>query len=162
MTNSKPFNGIKAYDFFVTKFNGYNANHIWSRRFRGKNPLCDAAYGNAAAVDAKDDFFIAGYFSGTPGVGDNRFQTTESIDPFIEKFKEMDGSHIWSKRFSVNDLNSAYGSDVTADNDGNLIVAGYFSGTLDIGGGLLTSTAQKRDLFVVKYTGAFREVQGKQ
>ena len=97
MTNWKLFTSTGAYDFFIAKFDGYKANYIGSRRFGGKNPLCDAAYGNAAAVDAKDDFFIAG----------------------------------------------------------------YFSGTLDLGGGLLTSTAKKRDLFLVKYNGAFREVQGK-
>ncbi|MBK8936447.1 MAG: hypothetical protein IPM79_02035 [Polyangiaceae bacterium] len=44
---------------------------------------------------------------------------------------------MWSKRFG--DLRAQYGRSVAIDNAGNTLLSGYFAGTIDLGGGPLTS-----------------------
>ena len=60
----------------------------------------------------------------------------------------------WPKRFGGAGVD--YGHAVAADSRGNLVVAGYFQGTADFGGGPLTS-AGGFDIFVAKYspTGSY-------
>ncbi|MBI2819399.1 MAG: hypothetical protein HYX73_05410, partial [Acidobacteria bacterium] len=56
-------------------------------------------------------------------------------------------SHIWSRRFGSTSFDSGYG--VAVDGNGNAVVTGAFNGTVDFGGGGLTS-AGGGDIFVVK------------
>src|SRR5439155_11265907 len=44
-------------------------------------------------------------------------------------------------------------NSIAVDGNGDVVVAGDFSGTVDFGGGLLTSAGTK-DIFVAKYSGA--------
>lgn len=57
------------------------------------------------------------------------------------------GNLLWAKRFGDSANQRANG--IKADASGNVIVAGHFGGTMDFGGGLLTS-AGSSDVFVVK------------
>lgn len=57
------------------------------------------------------------------------------------------GTHIWSKRFG--DASAQSGDAVAIDAFGNIVVAGTLSGTVDFGGGPLTSTGSS-DVFVAK------------
>jgi hypothetical protein len=57
----------------------------------------------------------------------------------------------WAKRFGG--TGSDYGTTVAVDGTGNVYVAGYFQGSADFGGGVLTS-AGGVDLFLAKYTAA--------
>ncbi len=59
------------------------------------------------------------------------------------------GSHIWSERFGG--ASNDFGRAVEVDSTGNLIVAGRFMGTVNFGGGPLTSIGSS-SLFVAKYT----------
>jgi len=57
-------------------------------------------------------------------------------------------AHLWSQRFGdVSDQNTY---SMTTDASGNVIVVGYFYGTVDFGGGPLAS-AGNRDIYVVKF-----------
>jgi hypothetical protein len=49
-------------------------------------------------------------------------------------------------------FDSDYGYGVTIDGSGNVAVTGYFRGTVDFGGGLLSSVGYS-DIFVAKYKG---------
>ena len=64
-----------------------------------------------------------------------------------------DGSHLWSRRFGSNQ--SDYVSALATDAAGNVYVAGLFQGSVDFGGGSLTS-AGNSDVFIAKLspTGA--------
>ena len=61
---------------------------------------------------------------------------------------------------SMGGLGSDSGRVVAVDGSGNLVVAGYFQGTVDFGGGALVS-AGGMDLFVAKFTAAGAHVWSK-
>ena len=56
--------------------------------------------------------------------------------------------HLWSQRFG--DTNDQYGYSGAFDPSGNVAMTGYFDGTVDFGGGTLTS-AGSDDIFLVKF-----------
>jgi len=58
------------------------------------------------------------------------------------------GKHLWSKGFG--DENYQGAGAVAVDASGNAMVTGYFDGTVDFGGGALTS-AGSFDIFVAKF-----------
>ena len=72
----------------------------------------------------------------------------------VAKLSGVDGSHVWSKRFGSTTSDVAYG--VTIDRSDNVVLTGYFSGSVDFGGG--PSTASSYDIFVAKYssTGVYQ------
>ena len=59
--------------------------------------------------------------------------------------------HLWSQRFGGASFESGYG--VAMDAAGNVVVTGYFAGTVDFGGGPLVS-AGVNDIFVAKYNAS--------
>ena len=59
------------------------------------------------------------------------------------------GGYLSSKR--VNGTWPAIGRSVAFDSAGNVFAAGYFGGTIDFGGGSLTSGLANQDGFVVEY-----------
>jgi hypothetical protein len=61
------------------------------------------------------------------------------------------GNHLWSKRFGSDFDEHVY--SVSADTTGNVFITGYFKGTVDFGGGGLTS-AGGYDIFMAKYDAA--------
>ena len=69
---------------------------------------------------------------------------------------QLGDSHLWSKRFGSTYEDEGLG--VAVDGSGNVVVTGYFNGTVDFGGGGLTS-AGNDDIFVVKL-GAFARRRG--
>lgn len=68
------------------------------------------------------------------------------------------GAHRWSAAFG-NDSGQA-GIDVAVDSTGNVLVTGYFEGTIDFGGGPLASAGQA-DIFVAKFDGAGNHIWSK-
>ncbi|MCH7548513.1 MAG: SBBP repeat-containing protein [Candidatus Krumholzibacteriota bacterium] len=58
-------------------------------------------------------------------------------------------THAWSQRFGDANIQQQ-GRGVTVDSNGNVLVTGYFEGSVDFGGGPLAS-AGSEDIFVAKY-----------
>lgn len=119
------------------------SKHLWSHRFGDG----DAQFGKALAVDASGNVVVAGYFEGTVDFGGGELTSAGSADVFVAKFDSA-GAHLWSKRFGDGNFQSA--NAVAVDASGNVIVTGSFSGTIDFGGGALTS-AGNFDIFVAKF-----------
>lgn len=61
------------------------------------------------------------------------------------------GDHLWSKRFGG--PNDQFAGSVAVDGTGNVLLTGAFAGTVDFGGGPLTS-AGAYDIFVAKFDSA--------
>ncbi len=59
------------------------------------------------------------------------------------------GEHLWSLGAGADDVDSAF--DAVYDSDGNLVVAGTFAGTINLGGEDLVSASLSRDGFVAKF-----------
>jgi hypothetical protein len=132
-------------DIFVAKYAGLDGAHLWSRRFA--NTAADAAY--SVAVDPSGDVLVTGQFQGTVDFGEGPL-TSAGADIFVAKYAGLDGAHLWSRRFGG--TGSDVGSSVAVDPlSGNVLVTGQFQGTVDFGGGPLTSVGI--DIFVAKYAG---------
>jgi hypothetical protein len=130
-------------DVFVAKF-ARDGAHIWSRRFGG--PQSDE--GRAIAADHAGNVLLTGEFSGTIDFGGGLLTSVgRAPDLFVAKL-DVDGAHVWSRAFGSEFVEEI--SAVAFDNRGNALVTGEFQGTVDLGGGPLTSTACS-DIFVAKY-----------
>jgi FlgD Ig-like domain len=133
-------------DIFVAKYNASGV-HQWSQRFGSTG---SGASGFAIAVDGSGNVVVAGYFAGTVNFGGGNLVSAGNIDIFVAKYNAS-GVHQWSRRFggASNDLSRA----VAVDGSGNVVVAGYFQGTVNFGGSDLVS-AGVQDIFVAKYNAS--------
>jgi hypothetical protein len=133
-------------DIFIAKYDAFGA-HLWSRRFG------DAGFfssGLAVAADNDGSVLATGRFGGTVDFGGGPLTSQGYSDAFVAKYN-ADGVHLWSERFG--DIYTDCGSDIAVDGGGNIVVTGQFRGTVDFGGGPLTS-AGDHDVFVARYDGA--------
>ncbi|NIO27869.1 MAG: T9SS type A sorting domain-containing protein [Candidatus Latescibacteria bacterium] len=137
-----PLTGAGGTDIFVAKFDS-SGNHVWSQRF-GDSTSQDAY---SVAVDGSGNVVVTGYFVGTVDFGGGPLTSAGYNDIYVAKF-DSGGNHIWSQRFGDSDDQLA--ESVVADGSGNVVVTGYFMGTVDFGGGPLTSVALD-DIFLVKF-----------
>lgn len=121
--------------------------HLWSQRFG------DAADQGclSIATDPSGNVYVAGYFLGSIDFGAGALSSDGGTDICLAKFSDA-GIHIWSKRFG--DISGGQeGYAVTTDASGNVYLTGYFQGSADFGGGVLTS-AGDYDVFLVKFDGS--------
>ncbi|MBW2736729.1 MAG: hypothetical protein JRH20_30450, partial [Deltaproteobacteria bacterium] len=58
--------------------------------------------------------------------------------------------HLWSK--TMGDISDDQGTRVVVDASGNITLMATFAGTIDPGGGEITSDSTFRDLFVTSFT----------
>ena len=134
-------------DTFVVKF-AADGTHVWSRNF----PSLSGDSGKAIAVDPAGNVIVAGFLSGWVDFGGGVLRSAGSADIYVAKFSSA-GAHIWSKIFG--DLNPQFPKSIATDTHGNVLVTGYFQGTVDFGGGPLTSAMNpvsglSNDAFLVK------------
>ena len=134
---------------FLAKFDAVG-NHAWSKPFGGG--LADV--GASVAADQNGNVIVTGTFWGTADFGGVPITSAGKSDLFIAKFGGI-GSHQWSKGFGSPGYDD--GSSVAVDNDGNVLVAGSFSGTADFGGGPLIS-AGGQDIILAKFGAAGNHV----
>ncbi len=133
-----------AYDIFLAKLGPAGA-HVWSKRFGDG----DNQFAPAVAIDGLDNVFVAGYFRGAMDFGGGPLTSAGGEDIFLAKF-DSGGGHQWSKRFGdISTDQEAWG--VAIDGSGNAIIAGYFTGAVDFGGGALPNAGPNADIFVAKF-----------
>jgi len=105
----------------------------------------------AVAVDPQDgSLVIAGTLTGAMVIGSETLTSAGGTDGFLVKL-DSQGSPIWSERFG--DTEDQQVAALTVDENGNLVLAGSFSGSMDLGGGALQAFGPS-DGFVAKLTGA--------
>lgn len=135
--------GVK--DIFVAKYSSAGA-HIWSKRFGGSG----YDYANGIAVDSAGDVVVTGKFQNSISFGGSTLTSAGGDDAYLVKLSGATGGHVWSKRFGS--TNADNGAGVAVDGNNNVAVTGHFNGSVDFGGGALTST--NFDIFVAKYDSA--------
>ena len=136
-----PLTSVGSYAAFVAKLDPAG-NHLWSQRSFG-----DANnHASDVATDAAGNVLVTGMFRETVDFGGGPLTSPGGHDVFVAKLDPA-GNHLWSKGFG--DEGTQYGIGVTTDAAGNVLVTGWVQGTLDFGGGPLTS-AGSYDVFVAK------------
>ena len=136
-------------DVFVASFDSGGA-YRWANLF-GSNSNDG---GSDVAVDASGNVYLTGYYGKSMDLGGTSHSCAGGTDIFVASFSSM-GLYRWSKGlgFPSDDAGRA----VALDSAGNVTVAGVFQGTVNFGGGLVTSTGA-RDIFLASYdtSGKFR------
>ena len=112
--------------------------------------------GNGITVDSSGNAYITGYFQGTVDFGGGDVTSAGNLDIFVLKL-DSSGTFQWVNTYGS--TSSDAGNGITVDSSGNSYITGYFQGTVDFGGGDVTS-AGNMDIFVLKLnsSGTFQWV----
>lgn len=131
-------------DVFLVKFDE-SGTHLWSDSFG------DSEWQRVGGVvaDVSENVFVTGSFRGSMDFGGGVLTSAGGFDIYVAKFNPS-GTHVWSQRFGDSGSSMEDASSTTTDHSGNVVIAGHFSGTVDFGGGALT-TAGSRDIFVASF-----------
>jgi len=146
-----PFTTNGIDDVFVLKL-GPDGDHVWSRQFGDDQ---GNQQGLAIASDAAGNVAITGFHDGPVDFGGGPLPFPGGGDHGLELFVarlDPDGQHVWSRGFADGD-HISLGSAITFDAAGNVLVAGGFHESLDLGKGTLQSTWPndlEKTLFVAK------------
>jgi len=137
--------GGKDDDVVLAKYDT-NGDHQWSQRFG--NAFDEAA--NGIAVDPSGHVTIVGSFENKGGIsfgqGDDHTSLGEA-DAFVARFDGA-GKLEWAKTMGGPKVDVASG--VAADASGNVVVSGWFEGTVDFGKGAVSTKTPNKDVFVEK------------
>jgi hypothetical protein len=140
-------------DIFVAKYSA-TGTHLWSKKFGGSGD----EVGYSLAVDAAGGVFLTGKFQNSVNFGGASLTSAGGDDIFLAKLSAADGSHVWSKGMGGTSSDAALGVDV--DGTGNAVVTGYFTGSVNLGGTVLSGSGV--NVFVAKYSSAGTHVWSKQ
>jgi len=131
-----------GWETFVARYDSAGV-HVWSRRFG------DAAFqvGRGIATGLDGSAIVVGSFTGTIDFGGGSLVSSGSNDVFVARL-DLAGGHVWSKRFGDTDIDDGFG--VAVDGSGSIVVTGEFRGSVNFGGGALTS-AGSGDIFLLSF-----------
>ena len=132
-------------EVFVAKYNSLGV-HQWSQRFGGTS----SDGGTSVAVDAAGNVLVAGFFQGTANFGGVDLVSGGSTEIFLARYNSS-GTHVWSQRFGSTFADEPM--SIAVDSGSNILVTGYFGGTVSFGGAGLVS-AGGFDAFVAKYNSS--------
>ncbi|MEA3446492.1 MAG: SBBP repeat-containing protein [Bacteroidota bacterium] len=125
----------------------------WAANFGGP----DWDFGKSVALDSDNNVYTTGRFGGTvdfdPNAGHFYLISNGNDDIFVSKL-DSSGNFIWAKSVGASNWNDG-GYSVTIDTAGNVLVAGWFGGTVDFdpGPGICNLTSfGGNDIFVFKLT----------
>ena len=131
-----------GWDVYLVRLEGETGAHAWSQRFG------DPADQIAAGVDVNESGQIAlsGTFAGTVDFGGGPM-TAHTDDAFVAVYASG-GECLWAR--GAGDYATQTGLDVSIAPHGAVAFTGEFEGTIDLGGGPLTS-AGLGDVFLAAY-----------
>ncbi|GAB3171676.1 SBBP repeat-containing protein [Telluribacter humicola] len=113
--------------------------------WRAGGPAGDS--GQDIAVDQSSNTYVTGYFTGTATFGSTTLTSNGTSDIFIVKYNNK-GEVLWAHR-AGGPLDDQ-GHSIALDEQGNIYITGYISGTATFGSQSLTS-AGSSDIFIGKY-----------
>lgn len=143
------------YDCFVMKLDAAG-NFVWAKKVGGTSQ--DYCYG--LSLDQSNNVVITGYFNSStvdfnPGPGVYNLSTAGNYDCFVLKLDNV-GNFLWAHKFGSSSYD--YSESVTIDNSDNVIIAGYFVGTVDFDPAStvfnLTSASSSENAFILKLNNA--------
>lgn len=138
-----------TFDAFLVKYMP-DGTISWSKRFGGTGD----DYIRAVAADGAGDVYITGYFTNTVNFGGADLTATGTTgDIMLAKYSGANGAHLWSKKFGGTTYDEGLG--LATDSANNVIMTGYFVGSINFGGATLTVPfTNDLDVFVAKFNSA--------
>jgi hypothetical protein len=128
-------------DIFVASYD-YAGTFVWAKRFGDAG----AQSGVDVAVDNLGNTLVIGDFAGTVDFGGGALTSAGNTDVFVAKFDSA-GTFVWARKFG--DAQAQNGRGIAVDGAGDVVITGSFAGSINLGGGALTS-AGGTDIFVAK------------
>ncbi len=114
--------------------------------------VSESAFVNEALdieTDGSGNSYVTGYIT-----GETAFNTAVSFptaqgngDIYVAKYTNA-GALVWVRKFGGSFSDRAY--DLALDNNGNIFITGQFYGAVDFDGNSITSSANSKDIFLVK------------
>lgn len=115
----------------------------WGRQFSSTMPL----QAGGVAADSSKNPMLVGTFSGTVDFGGGPLASAGGPDFFVAKL-DAAGGHQWSLR--AGDPMEQAGTAVATDPQNDVLVTGYFYGTMNFGNAGVLTAAGSQDVFVAK------------
>src|SRR5207247_849982 len=132
---------------------------LWVQAFNGTSIKTVQAVAVDRSPAGNGNLVVVGSFRGTVDFGTDSLTSAGSGDIYIVKYAAA-GTPVWAKRLGANLDDAA--NTVAIDSAGDIVVAGTSTGTVDVGGGPLTSASTTAtDIFLAKYTAAGAHVWSK-
>ncbi len=161
--NASNVSSVGSYDIFIVKLDA-SRNFVWGKSVGGSSVdiVRDLVIGN------NNELYLCGYFRNTsdfdPSSSINNLSTGgNSADGFILKLNS-NGSFAYAKQIGGTSPVDDDAHTLTLDNQGNLLVSGYFNNTCDLDPGPgqfnVTSTGGG-DIFIIKLDNNANFVFGK-
>jgi hypothetical protein len=126
-------------------------NFIWAKSFGSNNGV--GAVVNDLKVDNNQNVFITGSFNASFSFNGTLQTSNGNDDVYFLKFNNQ-GQEEWCKTFGSNSANSESGNSIAIDSNGDILIAGMYSGSVDFDAGpgdfTLTSIGI-RSGFITKY-----------
>jgi fibronectin type III domain protein/beta-propeller repeat-containing protein len=119
---------------------------IWSKDFGGTSAFDSVAVWGMA-VDDLGEVAITGTIANIVNLGSGTLTSAGSTDIFVAKYAS-NGTPLWSKR--IGSTMGDVGKAVAVDGNGSVYVTGYFRGTVDFGGGPVSTSLTSA--FLAKYS----------
>ncbi len=139
-------------DGFIAKFNSTGV-HQWSKKFG--NTASDQAL--SLAIDPSGNVLLTGVFRGLVDFGGISLESQGSFpglpggpDAFMAKYTTL-GALTWAKSFTNTAGDEGWG--ITTDSAGNVFITGYYTGTIDLGGGVLPQFGGS-DIYLGKFNSS--------
>lgn len=133
------------FDGFLVEF-APDGTHKWTKRF-GEQAGQAASYQEVGdiALDTADNILATGLFANSIDFNGATLMTANASKQFIASF-DSTGGPSWSKQLPPP---SGGMSRLIADTAGNIVIAGDFTGNINLGGGNLTSSSP--DIYLAKF-----------
>ena len=133
-------NGAVNGDIFLVKF---NSSGVFQWVYTAGASSADDS--RALALDSSDNPYITGSFQSTVNFGGGNITAANIDDLFILK---LNSSGAYQNIYTSNIFTTQKGKGLAVDSSGNIYATGTFSGTVDFGGGNITTSGN--DIYLLK------------
>ena len=137
--------GANNGDIFLVKF---NSSGVFQWVYTAGASESDDS--RALALDSNDNLYITGSFRDTVNFGGGNITAANLDDLFILK---LNSSGAYQNIYTSNIFTTQKGKGLAVDSSGNIYATGTFSGTVDFGGGNITSSGN--DIYLLKLNSSF-------
>jgi hypothetical protein len=139
----KQLNSYGYYDIYIAKYTT-QGKLLWVSQAGGAG----ADEANGIAIDAFNNIYITGYFSGIANFGNIQRTSIGDRDFFLAKYNK-DGNPLWVQ--AGGGVDSEFGKAVTTDNEGNVFITGIFNSTSTFKSSILKSKGRE-DIFIADFS----------
>jgi hypothetical protein len=152
MKSTRLIFAIATLMLIVSKVYSQAPSWQWAFRFGGSNSnLVDV--GKCVTRDLQDNIYVAGFFEGNLTLGNYTLSPQGAGDYFVAKFDSL-GNILWAKNAGGSSFYADAALGIATDLNGNVLVTGFFIGTMNIGSYTLIGDGSNADMFIVKYDSA--------